>query len=225
MPIIDPDQSYRMNITNLDGSIEVLRGCFRELMERIPQSASRLSAEAAIKAAEIARARELRLDARADALEAREEAVGERERLADAAAVKSFCDGVAALAGRMDAFERDQHEQALAAEIAAADEALRNLGDEGDLEPKEAPNLRDADKIEALGGNSEAEGAIGKGDQDPAAVPRMPERDPEPHRLPLSSPGGLPASLVMGDAADLRQFGRTFLCARDRRAWKRLMKR
>src|SRR6516162_8726405 len=53
---------------------------------------------------------------------------------------------------------------------------------------KTAPNLRDAEKIEAQGGASEAEGAIGKGDQDPAAVPRMPERDPEPYEPPLGSP-------------------------------------
>jgi hypothetical protein len=83
---------------------------------------------------------------------------------------------------------------------------------------KTAPNLRDAEKIEAQGGASEAEGAIGKGDQDPAAVPRMPERDPEPYEPPLGSPGGLPASLAMGDAADLREFGRTFMTGRDRKA-------
>jgi hypothetical protein len=223
MPIIDPSQLYSMNITSPDGRIEVLRGSFRELMERVPQSTSRLSAEAAIKAAAIARARELRLDARADAVAAREEAVGECERLADAAPVKSFCDGVASLERRLDAFEQRQADAALAEEIRAADEALKGLQDEGDLEPKEAPNARDAEEIEAMGGASSAETAI-ETDQDPAAVPGMIEPDPEPYEPPLSSPGGLPKALAMSDEADPHEFGRTFLCARDRRAWKRRMR-
>jgi hypothetical protein len=95
------------------------------------------------------------------------------------------------------------------------------LGDEGDLEPKEAPNLRDADKIEALGGNSEAEGAIEKSDQDPAAVPSMIESNPEPHMPSFSSPGGLPKSLAMSDEA---LYGRTFLRNADRRAWRKQLR-
>jgi hypothetical protein len=191
MPIVSAEQGYKLV---RDDGVIILKGGFSQLMEVIPQSVARMDVEQAILAAKAARARELRLAARADAVAAREEAVGERERQADAA---------------------------LAEEIRAADEALKGLQDEGDLEPKEAPNLRDADKIEALGGNSEAKGAIEKADQDPAVSPSMIEPDPEPHRPSLTSPGALPKALAMSDEA---LYGRSFLRNADRKAWRRQMR-
>jgi hypothetical protein len=208
-------------LTDPQGNI-IARGSMSALLERVNQSVPRLRAEEAIVAAAKAMAREQRLDARADAVAAREEAVGERERQADAAAVKSFCNDVAALARRLDALMAERQDAELAEEIKQADAALRRLGDEGDLEVKEAPNLRDADKIEALGGNSEAEGAIEKSDQDPAASPSMIEPEPEPRGLPLNSPGGLPKALAMSD--DITLYGRNFLRSADRKAWRKQMR-
>jgi hypothetical protein len=215
---MNDDGHFRL--TDPQGNI-IARGPLDMLMERIPQSVPRMRAEEAIAAAAKAVAREQRLEARADSLDERERAIEAREQKADAAALRSFCDSVTAVGRRLDALVEAREQERLADEIAAADIALKALRDEGDLEPKEAPNLRDADKIEALGGNSEAEGAIGKTDQDPAVSPSMIEPDPEPHMPSFSSPGALPASLAMSDEA---LYGRTFLRNADRRAWRRQMR-
>jgi hypothetical protein len=94
------------------------------------------------------------------------------------------------------------------------------LQDEGDLETKEAPTELHAEEIEARGGNTEAEEAIGKGDQFAAGgSPSLPQREPEPYRL-VEPMGALPKS----DAADLAEFGRTFISGRDRRAARKAMR-
>jgi hypothetical protein len=216
-----PDDGH-FRLTDPHGNI-IARGSLSALLERVNQSVPRMNAEQAIAAAARAIQRERDDAARADALDQRERDIEERERQAFADRISRFADGVKAVARRMDALEQRQADATLAEEIKQADEALRALRDEGDLDGiKVAPNLRDAEKIEAYGGNSEAEGAIEKGDQLPSGgSPSVPERAPEPHRPPLGNPGGLPRSLAMSDEA---LYGRSFVRNADRKAWRRQMR-
>jgi hypothetical protein len=193
MPIVSENQQYQL--VRSDGTV-ILKGGFSQLMEAIPQSTARLDAEQAIAAAKVAKAREQRLDAKADSLAKRESEVQARERQADAAAMKAFCDGVSAVGKRLDALEEAERQERLAAEIAAADAALKALqADEGDLEPKESPNQRDAEEIEAQGGATEAETAIGKSDDQMSSggSPSLAQRR-QNLTFPLSQWGRCPAS-------------------------------
>jgi hypothetical protein len=184
------------------------------------QLAAQRTAEGAIKAAALAADRSHR--ARADALDQRERQIDERERQAFADGVARLTAGISDIARRMDEFERRRDEERLKSEIAEADSALRALGDEGDLEIKTAPELRDAQEIEAGGGNSEAEGAIEKDDDLEGGGPALPAREPEIYR-PVEPMGALPFDSKAD--SDMHEFGRTFLRSADRRAFKRTMMR
>jgi hypothetical protein len=85
---------------------------------------------------------------------------------------------------RLDALEKAQGErerQSLADEIRQADAALRALGDEGDLEVKEAPTDLHAEEIEAMGGNTSAEEAISTADQmTSGGSPSLPQEGQSP---------------------------------------------
>jgi hypothetical protein len=109
----------------------------------------------------------------------------------------------------------------MSAEIAAADEALKALqADTGDPEIKEAPNKLHSEEIELHGGATSAETAIDKDDQFAGGSPSLPQQEPEPY-LPIEPMGALPNN---ADAADLAEFGRTFTCGRDKRAFRRAMR-
>jgi hypothetical protein len=207
-----------------DGEI-IAKGPLSMLMERIPQSVPRLNAEQAIQAAAKAVAREQRLDARADSLDQREAEVQAPEDAIFADQVRSFCDSVLAVGRRLDALEEVRRQERLADEIAAADAALKALqADEGDLEPKESPNEHHAEEIEVRGGSTSAEEAISTSDQFAAGgSPSLPQRATEPYRL-VEPMGALPSKSDAADVTDLATFGRTFLCARDRRAARRAIR-
>jgi hypothetical protein len=183
-------------------------------MERVNGSVPRMNAEQAIAAAAKAIQREADDKVRADALDQREAKITARERQADAAAMKAFCDGVAAIGKRLDVLEEVRNQERLAEEIRQADEALKALQDDGDLEVKEAPSKLHAEEIETMGGASSAETAIGKDDQmTSSGSPSLPQRELEPYRL-AEPMGALPKS----NAADILEFGRTFISGRDRKA-------
>jgi hypothetical protein len=203
-----------------DGAI-IAKGPFSMLMERIPQSVPRMRADEAIAAAARAVQRERDDAIRSDALDQRERDLKSREDALLTEQARKLADGIRRIQERMDALEASRRQEDLASEIAAADAALKALGDDGDLQAlKPSPSEAHAEEIEARGGASTAEEAID--DQDPAVSPSMPEPDPEPHLPPLSSPGGLPKSLAMSD--DAAKYGRTFVRAADRKAWRKQMR-
>jgi hypothetical protein len=211
----DPGRPAQFKYVAPDGTV-IATGPL-DLLNR--QLEAHRTAEGAIQAAALAA--NTRIQSRADALDRREAAITAREQKAAAAAMKAFCDGVAAISRRLDALEEAKEQQRLAEEIRQADEALKALQDEGDLEPKQSPNQRDAEEIEAQGGATEAETAIGKSDDQMTSggSPSLPQRAPEPYRL-VEPTGALPKS----DGADLATFGRTFLCSRDRKAARRAIR-
>jgi hypothetical protein len=211
----------QFTLRNPSGEI-IARGSMSALLERVNQSKPRMNAEAAIQAAAKAVQRERDDKVRADALDRRETEIEARERQADAAAMRSFCDGVAAIGKRLDALEEVRGQERLAGEIAAADAALRALGqgDDGDLESK----LPRAEEIELHGGASEAGTAINKSepksdDEIDIGVPSLPQQRTEPYRF-VEPLGALPDLAK----ADMAEFGRTFVRNQDRRAARRAIR-
>jgi hypothetical protein len=141
-----------------------------------------------------------------------------------AAAVRRFVDDVAAVARRMDSLVAARERQRLADEIADADRSLAAL-EADSLEAVHPPSeIKDKEELEARGIN-EAEEAIAQGDDLlDGGSPSLPARAPEILRPPVAAPGGLPASVAMGDAADLREFGRTFVSGRDQRTARKALR-
>jgi hypothetical protein len=173
------------------------------------QLAARRTAEGAIRAAALAADSSHR--ARADSLDQREAAIEARERQADAAAIKAFCDGVEALSRRMGALEESRRQEDLATEIRQADEALKGLeaNDDGPAEIKLPSAERDRDEI----GCHDAKSAIASadGDDDDQTLPGQREF----HPTAPAARGELPEQLAKDDVAE---FGRVYLMGRDRRA-------
>jgi hypothetical protein len=211
----DPDRPAQFKYVAPDGSI-IATGSLDFLNKQLE---AHKTAEGAIRAAALAA--DTRIRARADALAAREAAQTNRE-------IRAFADSVAKLDARLGALEKAKadaeeasKQERLADEIAAADEALKVLqADEGDLETKPPPNEVHAEEIEARGGSTSAEEAIGTADQLPSGgSPSLPQRKPEPYRL-VEPMGALPSK---SDAADLAEFGRTFMTGRDRKAARKAM--
>jgi hypothetical protein len=182
------------------------------------QLAAQRTAEGAIRAAALVADQSHR--ARADALDRRERAIQAREDATTKADLCKLADGIARIRARMDAYEKHRADASLAEEIRQADAALAALSDHGDLEIKEAPELRDAEEVEARGGNSDVESAIEADADDLDGGAPVAPNPPSSYTTMPSEPLG-----ALNDAADLRDYGRTFMRRADRRAYIRSLGR
>jgi hypothetical protein len=222
MPIVSPGQKYTATIRSDDG-VEVLHGQFSELMTMIPGSTARMDAEQAITLARMTEARNKLTEIRNDDLDKRETELKAQENAMLVDMARRLSDGVEAISRRLDALAERRAQEATEAEIRAADQALAVLraGDDGDLEsPKSAPEIEDKERAAALS----AEEAIAKSkddDQGEFGDPTLPASDPRIFPSEPSAPGGLPRSLATDDSL---RYGRTFICARDRRAARKQLR-
>jgi hypothetical protein len=215
VPIIDPTQT--ITITRGDGLV-IAKGSASMLADQVKDGRQgRADAAKVMVERVIIDHKERELDARADALAERERTIQAREDAAYADGMARLTRGLSDIARRMDAFEKRRDEERLAKEIADADRALAALqSDDGDLEAiKEAPHELDKEVIRA----HEAEDAIRTGADDfDGGSPALPANEPEP--IEPSQPLG-----ALTDSIDMATYNRTFTCARDRKAFKRAMRK
>jgi hypothetical protein len=169
---------------------------------------ARSTAEGAIAAAARAAGQMARIQARSDALDRKERDLEQREdacRAIQSDGIRRFCDSVVELKHRLDRFEQQR----------AAD-ALRDLPD-----PDAAPDDGD---LEVKPAKTELEIVLAHDDQNPGDLPNELEAGAPP--LPGSYPtlGREPPQVAQPTAVSLNAADDampTFICGRDRRAWKR----
>jgi hypothetical protein len=210
---MNDDAHFRL--TDPQGNI-IARGPLDMLMERIPQSVARMRAEEAIQAAARAIQREADDKVRADALDRREAEIKAREDAILADQVRGFCDSVAAIGRRLDAFAQKRQ-----------DEELKKLPEpdfptkDDYLPPAVLEPSADKDREQLM----EVEGAISKDDE---LQIRHAEPDQDPGAIPATS---VSLSAIMGKPFEGGRLPEGtpfpvkhdsgFVCKRDFKAWKR----